>query len=72
MYNRFWVTVTVVLCLVFAAIAFPIFLRAKGAGTAVVYTVVGFVVIWFAYFARAWVFSRPGFGGGEGRRRDED
>ena len=67
MYSKPWMTVTVLLCLVFAVLAFPIFLRAKGPFIAVVYTLIGFAVIWFAYIARAWVFTRPGFWNG----RDE-
>jgi O-antigen/teichoic acid export membrane protein len=65
MYSKPWMIVTVVLCLVFAALAFPVFLKAKGLSIAVVYTLIGFAVIWFAYFARAWVFTRPGFGDGK-------
>lgn len=61
MYSRAWVIVTVVLCVVFAVLAFPIFIRAKGLPVAIAYTLIGFAVIWFAYFVRAWVFSRPGF-----------
>ena len=66
MYSKPWVIVTAALCLVFAALAFPVFLKAKGPFTAVVYTLIGFAVIWFAYFVRAWVFTRPGFWNGKG------
>jgi len=30
MYSKTWVTVTVVLCVVFAVLAFPIFIRGEG------------------------------------------
>ena len=73
MHSRPWVIVTVILCVVFAVLAFPVFLRAKGPIMAVLYTLIGFAVIWFAYLARAWVFTRPGFwdgdqGGGDPER----
>jgi hypothetical protein len=70
MHSRQWVIVTVVLCVVFAVLAFPVFLRAAGPFAAVAYTLIGFTVIWLAYLVRAWEFSRPGFwsGGGGGRR----
>jgi len=59
MYSRPWVAVTVVLCVAFGVLAFPVFLRAKGPYAAAAYTLVGFAVIWFVYLARAWVFTRP-------------
>jgi hypothetical protein len=40
-------------------------MKARGVPTAVVYTLIGFAVIWAVYFVRAWVFSRPGFRSGE-------
>ncbi|MHC4116709.1 MAG: hypothetical protein ACYSWO_04295 [Planctomycetota bacterium] len=61
MYSKPWVIVTVILCVVFALLAFPIFMKARGVPTAVVYTLIGFAVIWAVYFVRAWVFSRPAF-----------
>jgi len=61
MYSKPWVIVTAVLCVVFSVLAFPIFVRAKGLPVAIAYTLIGIAVIWFAYFVRAWVFSRPGF-----------
>ena len=63
-HSRPWVIVTVVLCVIFGALAFPIFAEARGVPTAIAYTLIGFAVIWFAYFTRAWVFSRPGFWNG--------
>ena len=70
MYSRPWVIVTVILCVVFAVLAFPIFVKARGVPTAVVYTLIGFAVIWFVYFVRAWVFGRHGCRNGEyGERR---
>ena len=69
MHSRPWMIVTTILCLVFAVLAFPVFLRARGPSTAVVYTLIGFAVIWLAYLARAWVFSRPGFWNGGGREK---
>lgn len=73
MHSRPWVIATVVLCFVFAVLGFPVFLRARGMPSAVVYTLIGFVVIWLVYYVRAWVFTRPGFrnaGEGEDDRRD--
>jgi hypothetical protein len=64
-HSRPWLIVTVVLCVIFASLAFPMFVRARGIPMAVVFTLVGFAVIWSAYFARAWVFSRPGFWNGK-------
>lgn len=61
MHSRPWVIVTIVLCLIYAVLAFPIFLRARGSSIAVLYTLIGFAVIWIAYYVRAWVFTRPGF-----------
>jgi hypothetical protein len=45
MYSKPWVIVTVILCVVFALLAFPIFMKARGVPTAVVYTLIGFAVI---------------------------
>ena len=64
MYSRPWVIVTAILCVIFAVLAFPIFAKVRGVATAVTYTVIGFVVIWLAYFVRAWAFSRHGFRNG--------
>jgi hypothetical protein len=72
MYSRPWVIATVALCVVFAALAYPVFARARGVPTAIVFTLVGFAVIWFAYFARAWVFTRPGFWSGRGREKGQE
>jgi hypothetical protein len=71
MYNRTWVIVTVILCVVFTALAFPIFARARGVPTAVAFTLIGLAVIWFAYLARAYVFTRPGFWKGGSREAKE-
>lgn len=57
--------VTTVLCVIVAVIAFPVFAEAQGVPTAIPYTLIGFEVIWCAYFARAWVFSKRGFWSGE-------
>ena len=65
MYSRPWMIVTVFFCVVFAVLAFPTFVKARGVSTAVVYTLIGFAVIWSVYFVRAWVFSKPGFRNGE-------
>lgn len=61
MHSKPWIIVTALLCIVFAVLAFPVFLRAKGPAVAIVYTLIGFAVIWFAYYARAWVFTRADF-----------
>jgi len=72
-HNKTWVIVTIGLCVVFAVLAFPVFMKARGLPTAIGMTLIGFVVIWFAYYARAWVFTRPGFwqrGAGGGQQRE--
>jgi hypothetical protein len=72
MHSKPWVIATVVLCVVYAVLGFPIFLRAKSLQVAIAYTLIGFAVIWIAYYARAWVFTRPGFWNGRGRRGQSD
>ena len=63
MYCKPWVIVTIVLSVIFVVLGFPVFLRARGPGMAVLYTVVGLAVIWFVYLVRACVFGRPGCAG---------
>jgi O-antigen/teichoic acid export membrane protein len=72
MYSRPWVVVTVVLCVAFGVLAFPVFLRAKGPYAATAYTLVGFAVIWFVYLVRAWVFARPASQNGKSRQKGSE
>jgi hypothetical protein len=51
---------TTLLCVVFALLAFPTFLRASGLAAAIAYTLIAFAVIWTVYYVRAWVFSTWG------------
>ena len=64
--------VTVILCVSFAVLAFPVFVKVRGVPRAVAYTVIGFAVIWVAYSVRAWVFSRPEFRSGKHSGRKQE
>ena len=57
-YNRFWVTVTIVLSVVFAILLFPIVQRKYGFPLSLLVTFLGVVFIWVNYFIRAYIFSR--------------
>lgn len=61
MAGKIWTLMTVVLSVVFAVLAFPVFRQAQGFLPAVLYTFLGIVVIWAVYFVRSWIFSRPDF-----------
>ena len=61
-HDRTWVTVTIVLCSLFAALALPTFVAARGVTVAIVSVLMGWAVIWAVYLTRAWVFSRPELG----------
>ena len=72
MHSKPWMIATTLLCIVFALLAFPLFLREKGLTVAIAYTLIGFAVIWLVYYVRAWVFTRPGFWNGKGNSEDSD
>jgi uncharacterized membrane protein len=56
-YDPFWVSVTVVLSIIFV-ILLPISIMEKhGTVKTIVFTLVGVVFIWVTYFVRAYFFS---------------
>ncbi|KPL03692.1 MAG: hypothetical protein AMJ73_05700 [candidate division Zixibacteria bacterium SM1_73] len=58
LYNRFWVTVTIVLSVVFAILFFPIVHPKYGFPLSLLITLLGLLFIWANYFIRAYIFSR--------------
>jgi hypothetical protein len=57
-YHPFWVTITCVLCLVFAVLFLPTILDKYGVLKSVIFTGAGVIFIWITYFVRAWVFGQ--------------
>ncbi len=57
LYNRFWVAVTTVLCVVFAVLFFPAVQRKYGFTVSLLMTLLGMLLIWANYLIRAYIFS---------------
>jgi predicted transporter len=58
LHNRFWVAVTIVLCVVFAILFFPSVQQKYGFTLSLLMTLLGMLLIWANYFIRAYIFSR--------------
>ena len=56
--NRFWIWITIFLSVVFAALFVPVAARNIGLGKAILYTLIGLIVIWMVYLIRAHIFGR--------------
>ena len=57
-FNKYWLTITIVLSVAFALLFFPVAADRAGYMKAAVYTLVGLIVIWIVYFIRAWIFQK--------------
>ncbi len=57
-YNPFWMGFTIVLSVILAVIAFPIFMRRYGPFLGFFFTVIGLALIWLRYIFIAWLFTR--------------
>lgn len=57
-YDPFWVGFTIVLSVVFAVLAFPIFMRKMGLAFAFFATVFCLFIIWLRYVVIAWMVTR--------------
>ena len=57
-FNKFWFTFTAILCTVFVVLFFPMTIEKVGIGKAIIYTIIGLVVIWIVYFVRAYIFTQ--------------
>lgn len=55
--NKTWITITIILCVVFAALFLLATIRNLGPMKAILLTLAGIVFIWLVYFARALIFS---------------
>ena len=58
LYSRFWVSVTVLLCVIFAVLFYPETRDRYGVSQALLFTAAGIAVIWIVYLVRAYIFSR--------------
>jgi hypothetical protein len=58
LHNGFWIGVTIVLSVVFAALLFPAVHDRYGFLVSALLILVGLVVIWAVYLIRAYVFGR--------------
>jgi hypothetical protein len=58
LYSRFWVNITLLLSVVFAVVFFPLVQERYGLPWSVFLTLSGVLVIWAAYFVRAYLFTR--------------
>jgi quinol-cytochrome oxidoreductase complex cytochrome b subunit len=56
--NKTWIIITVIFCVVFVILFYPIAAERVGHPKAIVYTLIGLLVIWLIYFIRAYVFSK--------------
>ena len=63
--HPFWMGFTIVLSVVFVALAFPLFVRRMGAVPALFATVFCLALIWLRYIFIGWMFTRR-------KRGDED
>jgi hypothetical protein len=57
-YSPFWITVTSLLCVVFAILLYPAIVHRYGVLMSLLFTGLGVIFIWMVYFVRAWVFGR--------------
>jgi hypothetical protein len=56
--NKWWFAITILLNVVFAALFIPIATRNVGLWKAILYTLIGLIVIWIVYFIRAYIFGQ--------------
>lgn len=56
-YNGFWVGVTTVLSVVFAALFFPMIIPKYSLALSILFTAAGVIFIWIVYFVRAVIFT---------------
>lgn len=57
-HSRFWLYVTILLCVLFAVLFYPVVHGPYGVGLSLLFTAIGVAVIWGVYLIRAAVFSR--------------
>ncbi len=57
-FNKLWVIITVILNVVFVILFFPLSLKRVGTIKAIVFTLIGLLIIWIVYFVRAYIFSK--------------
>jgi hypothetical protein len=55
--NNTWITITIILCVVFATLFLLFTVRDLGATKAILLALAGIVFIWLVYFSRAIIFS---------------
>ena len=55
--NKTWITITIILCVIFTALFLLTTIRNLGPMKAILLTLAGIVFIWLVYFARALIFS---------------
>lgn len=56
--NKFWIGITILLNVIFAALFIPGAARNVGYGKAILYTIIGLIVIWIVYFMRVRIFGQ--------------
>jgi glycopeptide antibiotics resistance protein len=58
LFSGFWVGFTVVLCVIFAGLFYPMIREKYDFLLSIAFTVAGVCLIWVVYFVRAHIFSR--------------
>ena len=57
-FSSFWFILTIFLSAIFVVLFYPGTSERLGTGEAVMYTIVGVLVIWIVFFLRARIFSK--------------
>jgi hypothetical protein len=55
--NRFWILITVLVCVAFIAVFLPLSIDSIGMAKAISYTLTGVAVIWIVYFIRSYIIT---------------
>lgn len=71
-FSPFWISITIILCILFFVLFFPLALEQVGLYKAIVYSIVGIAVIWLANFARAIIFADMNNTGKENKQPKQD
>jgi hypothetical protein len=56
--NKTWIIITIILSAVFAVLFYPVAAERVGTLKALVFTMIGLLVIWLVYLIRAHIFSK--------------
>jgi len=56
--NKTWISITIILCVVFVVLFFPVAAERVGTLKSILFTLIGIAVIWIVYYLRASIFSK--------------